>query len=184
MTRLTRGVALAAAVLLSSASLAACAPAVAWPGASLFPGQSSCPDGFIDSVAAAVVGEEVGITFSEVGPEALTPASLRQFFPRGCFMAFSGELAPGSRIEGLYAFAVTPVDETALENAILADGFSPDSVGWTRTGSAKNEQWEILAQSAADVSGDGGLVDLEASFPEATYLLASFHTTLDSAAVQ
>ncbi len=183
MTRLTLRLGLGAAALVAAASLSACAPAVVWPGASLAPAQSSCPEGLVDSVRSAVLGDSTAITFSEVGIDAIEPAALRGFFAGGCVMGFGGELGQGARIDGVYAFAVTPVDEGALHAALEGAGFTESSQSWTKPGANAAELWEVLTESAESISKES-LLDLSSEFPEATFLLASFHTTVDPAAIQ
>ncbi|OJX63339.1 MAG: hypothetical protein BGO95_00300 [Micrococcales bacterium 73-13] len=162
-TRLRLGAVAIAAIALG-ASLTACSGPAGGAG-------SACPAGFIDATNAQVKQSGVDVTFAPASVADFQPSELQSFLASACVVAFSGNIQQGAAA-GQFAFLTSEPDEAALGKAIEQLGFTGSGGTWTKPSS----DTEVDVIAANTPSNDGtALVDLATVFPEAKYVVSSFH---------
>jgi hypothetical protein len=152
-------------VLMLGASLVACAA----------PAPSLCPAGFVDTANAAAVDSDLKVTFTAGTVSDVQPAALQSWVQSACIVKFSGELNDGTA-DGTFSFVTTAIEGEAFALAVDQLGYTGDAGSWTKQDAATPNEAEVITASKPSTDGTS-IIDLSTAFPEAQYVISSFHFT-------
>lgn len=155
--------AVACGILALGASLVACSAPIA----------SACPAGFVDTANAKAVEHDLQVTFTAGTVSDVEPAALQSWVQGACIVAFTGGLGDGAA-DGTFAFVTSDIDGEAFALAVSQLGYTGDAGSWSRQDAATPNETDKIAVSTPSTDGSA-IIDLSTAFPEAKYVIASFH---------